>query len=126
MGRHQAEYEFTFDEPIFAFGGIARDCEIKGETKRCGVILTTDANEIVRRIHVKGRMPVVIHKYDYKRWLNPDTPFNELHRMMQPLPDEETHAAKFDGPEPAPTHKAVRSSKVKTELPEGQASLFDI
>ena len=84
-------HEFTFDERLFAFGGIARDCEIKGETMRCGVIITTDANDVVRPIHTKGRMPVVIHRYDYNRWLDPNTPFKELIGLMKPLPNEETH-----------------------------------
>lgn len=89
---------FTFDEPLFAFGGIARDCKIKDETRRCGVILTTEANEIVSPIHTKGRMPVVIHKYDYAKWLDPDTPFSELRRMMLPMPGEETRAARAADP----------------------------
>ena len=90
---------FTFDEPLFAFGGRARDCEIKGETRRCGVIMTTEANDVVRPIHVKGRMPVVIHKYDYRKWLNRDTPFDELRRMLQPVANEETHVEKVEEPE---------------------------
>lgn len=92
---------FTFDEPLFAFGGIARECEIKGETKRCGVIMTTDANEVVRPIHAKGRMPVVIHKYDYAAWLSPDTSFGNLRRMVQPIANEETHVETVDEPPPA-------------------------
>jgi putative SOS response-associated peptidase YedK len=91
-------YEFTFDEPIFAMGGLARDCQIKGETRRCGIIMTTQANDIVRPIHVKGRMPVVIHKYDYEKWLDPDTPFQELRRLMQPVRPEETHAVPVADP----------------------------
>lgn len=87
---------FSFDEPLFAFGGIARECEIKGETKRCGVIMTTEANEVVRPIHAKGRMPVVIHKYDYAAWLRPETSFADLRRMVQPLSDEETHVERVD------------------------------
>ncbi len=93
-GRHI----FTFDEPLFAFGGIARDCEIKGETKRCGVIMTTDANDVVSPIHTKGRMPVVIHKYDYAKWLDRDTSFTDLRRMVAPLPSDETHVEKVDEP----------------------------
>lgn len=92
---------FTFDEPLFAFGGIARECEIKGETKRCGVIMTTDANEVVRPVHTKGRMPVVIHKYDYGAWLSPDTSFTDLRRMVQPLANEETHVERVDESAPA-------------------------
>ncbi len=87
---------FTFDEPLFAFGGIARDCEIKGETRRCGVIITTTANDVVKPIHEKGRMPVVIHKYDYGRWLDPETPFDELRRMTVPLSNQETHVEKAE------------------------------
>ena len=91
-------HEFTFDETLFAFGGIARDCEIKGETKRCGVIITTDANDVVRPIHLKGRMPVVIHRYDYSRWLDPNTPFKELIRLMRPVATEETHVRVAEEP----------------------------
>ena len=89
---------FTFDEPLFAFGGIARDCEIKGETRRCGVIMTTDANDVVRPIHTKGRMPVVIHKYDYSSWLDSETSFNDLRRLMQPLANDETHVEAAEEP----------------------------
>lgn len=89
---------FTFDEPLFAFAGIARQCDIKGESHRCGVIMTTTANHVVSPIHEKGRMPVVIHKYDYARWLDPSTAFPDLRRLMQPLLNEETHVAKVEEP----------------------------
>ncbi len=81
---------FTFDEPLFAFGGIARECLIKGEPRRCGVIMTTEANDVVRPIHEKGRMPVVIHRYDYAAWLDPGTQFPDLRRLMRPLNNDET------------------------------------
>ncbi|HUR97104.1 MAG TPA: SOS response-associated peptidase family protein [Pyrinomonadaceae bacterium] len=93
----KCRHVFTFDEPLFAFGGIARHCEIKGETRRCGAIITTEANDVVRPIHEKGRMPVVIHKYDYARWLEADTSSEELRRMMTPLPEDETHVEKAEG-----------------------------
>src|SRR5688500_17852174 len=92
----KCRHVFTFDEPLFAFGGIARDCEIKGETRRCGVIMTTDANEVVRPIHTKGRMPVVIHKYDYGSWLDPTTSLEDLRRMVHPIANEETHVENVD------------------------------
>jgi putative SOS response-associated peptidase YedK len=87
---------FTFDEPLFAFGGIARDCEIKGETLRCGVIMTTEANDVVSPIHTKGRMPVVVHRYDYEKWLAPETSFEQLRAMLRPVSNEETHVEKAD------------------------------
>ncbi len=90
---------FSFDEPLFAFGGIARECEIKGRTTRCGVIMTTQANDVVVPIHTKGRMPVVIHKYDYASWLARDTPFNDLRRMISPVANDETHVERAVEPE---------------------------
>src|SRR5687767_13029727 len=94
--RAKSRHLFTFDEPLFAFGGIARDCEIKGEQRRCGVIMTTDANDVVRPIHEKGRMPVVIHKHDYGRWLDNETSFEELRRMVIPPANDETHVEEAD------------------------------
>lgn len=124
------KYLFTFDEPIFAFGGIARDCQIKDETKRCGVILTTEANDIVRPIHIKNRMPVVIHKYDYQRWLNPDTSFEELRQMMLPLANDETHPEKFTDPDGAASVNERPSldnpETAKSAKTSAQASLFDL
>jgi putative SOS response-associated peptidase YedK len=95
----KCRHVFTFDEPLFALGGIARDCEIKGETRRCGAIMTTEANDVVRPIHTKGRMPVVVHKYDYERWLDPGTPLEELRRIVHPIRNEETHVLRVDEPE---------------------------
>ena len=96
----KCRHVFTFDEPLFAFGGIARDCLIKGETKRCGVIMTTEANSVVSPIHAAGRMPVVIHRYDYGAWLDPSTSFPDLRRLMQPVVSEETHVEEADEPNP--------------------------
>jgi putative SOS response-associated peptidase YedK len=90
--KKKAKYEFEFDEPLFAFAGISRECEIKGEQTNCGVILTTEANDVVRPIHAKNRMPVILHKYDYEKWLDPETSSSELRRLMTPLPDEEIRA----------------------------------
>ena len=88
------KFELWFDEPIFAMAGVARDCQVKGETKRCGVILTTRANDVFAHIHnAKQRQPVVIHKRDHEKWLDPETPLTELERLMTPLNTEETHYA---------------------------------
>ncbi len=89
--KSKKKFEIYFDEPVFAFGGLARDCEIKGEIKRCGVIMTTKPNNIFAEIHnIKKRQAIVIHKYDYEKWLDPDTPMSELKKMMLPLTDDET------------------------------------
>lgn len=90
--RKKERYEFEFDEPLFAFAGIARECEIKGRHRNCGVILTTVANDAVKPIHTKDRMPVIVHKYDYEKWLDPDTSFDELRRIMTPVANDEIRA----------------------------------
>jgi putative SOS response-associated peptidase YedK len=36
-------------------------------------------------------MPVILHKYDYEKWLDPETTSSELRRLMQPLPNDEIH-----------------------------------
>lgn len=87
------KHVFTFDEGLFMLGGIARTCEIKGQPTRCAAILTTEANDVVRPIHIKNRMPVMLHHYDYEKWLDPQTPADELKKMMAPAANEETHVA---------------------------------
>ena len=95
--KSKRKYEIWFDEPVFAFGGIARDCTIKDGTKRCGVIITTKPNDVFARIHnTKQRQAVVIHKYDYEKWLDPETPVTELKRLMLPVSSEETHFKPVD------------------------------
>jgi len=95
------KFEIWFDEPIFAFAGIARDCEIKGETKRCAVIITTTPNEIFAEIHnSKQRQAVVIRQDDHEAWLDPKTTIDRLTRMMQPLPAAETHFKQTDSMQP--------------------------
>ena len=90
--KSKKKFEIWFDEPVFAFGGIARDCQIKGETKRCAVIMTTKPNDIFAEIHnSKQRQAVVIHEYDYEKWLSPVTHYDDLKPMLAPLPAEETH-----------------------------------
>jgi putative SOS response-associated peptidase YedK len=86
-----------FAEPLFAFAGIARDCEIKSETTRSGVIITTTPNDVFKKIHnVRQRQAVVIRHQDYERWLNPKTSADELKALMQPLPNEQTYFERLD------------------------------
>jgi len=102
--KKKRRYEIWFDEPVFAFAGIARNCDVRGEVKRCAVILTTTPNEVFSLIHnSKRRQAVVIRKPDYDKWLDLDTPLDELKRMMQPLATEETHYGLADEPVNAQT-----------------------
>ena len=127
----KARYEISFDTPLFALAGIARDCGIKGETRRATAILTTTPNDIFREIHnTKQRQAVVIREKDYERWLDPKTPLEELKPLMQPLPNELTHAKEVA--EPSATSlksgkgddRDVDSSDAQVDHPEQPSLLF--
>ena len=60
------------DQEIFAFAGIYSTWENPDtqETIHSYSILTTQANELMSKIHNnKKRMPVVLHKNDHTKWL---------------------------------------------------------
>ncbi|HQZ82081.1 MAG TPA: SOS response-associated peptidase family protein [Pyrinomonadaceae bacterium] len=118
----KARYEISFDTPLFALAGIARDCEIKGETRRSTAILTTTPNEVFREIHnIKQRQAVVIREADYERWLDPRTSLEDLKPLMQPLPSEVTHTKEAAEP---PTKPAATSSK-KDKVGDGEEDSSD-
>jgi putative SOS response-associated peptidase YedK len=88
------KFDMWFEQPLFAMAGVARACVIKGERRRCGVILTTRANDVFARIHnSKPRQPVLIHRDDHELWLDPSTPVEVLTHLMEPVPSEEVHFA---------------------------------
>ena len=129
------KFAISFDTPLFALAGIARDCEIKGTVRRATAILTTTPNEIFREIHnAKQRQAVVIRASDYERWLDPRTSLEELRPLLQPLPDEVTHAkvaAEMPGkPGKAPSTKDAgddrneESSGREVDHPEQPSLLF--
>ncbi|MER3430567.1 MAG: hypothetical protein C4324_05895 [Blastocatellia bacterium] len=90
--KRKEKYAFEYADPLFAFAGIARKCEVGGKERECGVILTTEANNVVREIHTKNRMPVILRREDYEKWLDPETPLDDLKSIMQPVHDDEIKA----------------------------------
>jgi len=62
--------------PLFAFAGLwrAENPELieDEETALRHTVVTTEANELIRPIHAKGRMPVIIEPADYESWLTGD------------------------------------------------------
>lgn len=86
-------HEISFDEPLFAFAGIARECEVKGELRRCTVIITAYRNDIFAEVHnSKQRQAVVIRESDYDKWLGSRSKPEHLRGLLGPLPNDETHA----------------------------------
>jgi putative SOS response-associated peptidase YedK len=61
-----------------------------GEAVETCVILTTEANELVRPLH--DRMPVILAPADFGAWFDPRTPAAELHALLRPYPAEEMEA----------------------------------
>lgn len=71
------------DDGLFAFAGIWERWE-HGEPFESCALLTTEANGVVNPVH--GRMPVILLKEDYGRWLDPKATPDALMALLGPLP----------------------------------------
>jgi putative SOS response-associated peptidase YedK len=58
----------------------------EGGIVRTYAVITTDANELVLRLH--DRMPVVVPPEDFPAWLDRATPPDQLKNIMRPYPSE--------------------------------------
>ncbi len=94
-------------DTLFAFAGLWNHWEAPdGSALDSCVILTTDANQVMRPIH--DRMPVILSPEHYASWLDPQiTDFSQLRSLLQPYPEERMEAVpitsrvnnpKFDDP----------------------------
>ncbi len=105
------------DGHVFALAGIWERWHRDGKEVMSFSMLTVNADDhdIMKRMHRPGeekRMPVIIRRDDYDRWLsaNPE----EARRMCQTFPAEEMHAAaapkpgKSAKPPPDPADPAER------------------
>ena len=62
-----------------------------GEEKEGFVIITTEPNELMEKIH--NRMPVILRRSDEEEWLNPDiTESEKLEKFLNPYPAQEMEA----------------------------------
>ena len=76
------------DERPFAFAGLWErwerpDCP---PIDSC-TILTTQANDLLRPLH--DRMPLILHREDYDRWLDANARPEELEPLLRPFPSAE-------------------------------------
>jgi putative SOS response-associated peptidase YedK len=62
------------DRTLFAFAGLWESWKDKetGQIKDTYTVITTDPNELMESIH--NRMPVILAREDYDRWLVPGDP----------------------------------------------------
>ncbi len=59
--------------------------EGKGRVVESCTILTTGANELLRRLH--DRMPVLLDPPDFEQWLDPESDPAALRSLLQPAPE---------------------------------------
>jgi putative SOS response-associated peptidase YedK len=78
------------DGSPFAFAGLWESWD-KGDGNRSCTIITTDANDLVGKVH--NRMPVILHPEDYEMWLDPDFDEREpLTTLLKPFPADAMEA----------------------------------
>jgi len=77
------------DDGLFAFAGLWDSWKDKatGEELQTYTILTTDPNELLKPIH--SRMPVIVARKDYERWMAPAEPSHLPVDLLRPYPAEE-------------------------------------
>lgn len=93
-GRQKQPFYFRLrDGTPFALAGLWEEWEAPGsEIIESASVLTTEANELVRPIH--DRMPVILQREDYERWLDPETRAAEtLRGLLRPYPAGEMSAS---------------------------------
>jgi putative SOS response-associated peptidase YedK len=74
------------DGRALAFAGLWEPAGPGGTPASC-VILTTEPNEVLRRVH--DRMPVIVDPADYERWLAPEGGAPDaLAGLLKPYPAE--------------------------------------
>lgn len=87
-GHHQQPYLIQRkDERPFAFAGLWDRWQQEGVTIESCVVITTDANDLVRPLH--DRMPVIIAPQDYELWLDPGMQaVARLQPFLRPSPSD--------------------------------------
>jgi len=75
---------------IMLFGGVFGVCnDREGQPVECSSIFTTEANELCAPLHPKKkRMPLILEREDWYRWLNPETDPKSLLPIMKPYRSE--------------------------------------
>lgn len=79
----QPFYITTQHKTIMAFAGIwDKWVSLENEKIESCAIITTEANLLLSPIH--HRMPVILKKEDFDRWLNPNTEISSLKKLLIP------------------------------------------
>jgi putative SOS response-associated peptidase YedK len=92
-GRKMPSYIHLRDSDLFAFAGIWsrwRPRGKEGDYIYSCCLLTTEPNSLIAKIH--DRMPVILSRDDYSKWLDWDTDGTELHSLLKPYPANKMEA----------------------------------
>lgn len=81
---------------LFAFAGLweAWKDKVTGATLETYTIITTDPNEIMQPLH--NRMPVILRREDYDRWLEPGDPARLPVDLLRPFDADQMKAWKVN------------------------------
>ena len=74
----------------FAFAGLWEFARIAGQEILSAAIIVGEPNPLAVVVH--DRMPVILDPEDYDRWLDPETPIEELRALLRPFPAERMKA----------------------------------
>jgi putative SOS response-associated peptidase YedK len=79
------------DDSLFAFAGLWDTWKDKatGQSIDTYTVITTDPNELISGLSIHDRMPVILHRQDYERWLAPAEPPQLPIDLLKPFPAEE-------------------------------------
>jgi putative SOS response-associated peptidase YedK len=91
------------DDSLFAFAGLWESWKDRAadKTLETYTIITTDPNELMKPENgppIHDRMPVILQRQDYARWLAPTDPAQLPVDLLRPFPVEEMKAWKV-GPD---------------------------
>lgn len=78
------------DREVFAFAGLWSQWKSKDGSivYRSFSIMTTEANDMVGKVHEKKRMPVILDKPEETLWLSKDISPKEVLTLCDPYPDD--------------------------------------
>jgi putative SOS response-associated peptidase YedK len=98
--QHQGREKIPFcikptNDEVFSMAGLFDEWldRTTGELSRSFTIITTEANELMAKIHnTKQRMPLILSITDVTAYLNPQNDISQF----SPIPQEEMNAFKID------------------------------
>ncbi|HBS88261.1 MAG: hypothetical protein A2W91_04355 [Bacteroidetes bacterium GWF2_38_335] len=83
------------DDELFVFAGIWDEWTNKasGEIEKTFSLITTEANELMAKIHnEKKRMPLILEADDAKKWIDKSLNENEIKSLMKPFASDKMKA----------------------------------